>query len=458
MKIESKAVPAEFNSSILRGARASMQQFESSPHIAKLRAATDQYEALPLTPAVLPGETVRQVERVCQLLFMGLSMILQRAFRGDIVRLASYLRLSPIEFAGLRIPPEYPWAVLARPDIIINGSQVTIVETNMTGGLGGIGVGELVTRAQLDATALAPHLDKLRHPWDSRASIAKLFCHLVPELRDGALLVLVDWPEHFVLSNRTRPWYYDFLVGQLREVGINASSCSVDDLQIDRTAVTLGGTRVCAINRFFEPPLGRDSPSIYQFMNLVEAVSNRAVHLIDDFRGLLLGSKIMLALLTDDRFTGVLPGALAQELAAHIPWTRIVEDCDTTVDGHRVSLLDWAHSHKNDLVLKPGRGFNGINVVVGRDTTQPGWLSSLDGASAQSDEVWLLQRFVEPETLELPQVVNGQLDVRAAKTVYGAFMMGGRLRGLLRRNSTSKTHGYNVTRTVGVSSVVAYGS
>ena len=107
MKIESKAVPAEFNSSILRGARASMQQFESSPHIAKLRAATDQYEALPLTPAVLPGETVRQVERVCQLLFMGLSMILQPSTLA-LPRLETLMAPAPATPPRLLGPPGPP--------------------------------------------------------------------------------------------------------------------------------------------------------------------------------------------------------------------------------------------------------------------------------------------------------------------------------------------------------------
>jgi hypothetical protein len=65
----------------------------------------------------------------------------------------------------------------------------------------------------------------------------------------------------------------------------------------------------------------------------------------------------------------------------HIPWTRLV--CETrspSPDGKLIDLVPYAISHREELVLKPNRGFGGTGILIGRWTSPKKWQDTLQQA------------------------------------------------------------------------------
>jgi hypothetical protein len=434
--------------------------FESHPNI-RMLLATGQYQDLPVTPAILQSQLVSRIERACQTVFAGIAAVHHGVFHSDIGRFADFLRLTPIERACLEIPAIHPWAIVAKCDVVINRNRTVIVDPNITSGVGGIGVAELVTRVQLTCPSIASRTELSN--WSMSDSIDGLTDLLrLRAIHDdpSGLIALVEWAEYFRRSPLAPgPWIYEFLERELAKRGLRTRLCAFEDLSINESGVYIQGERVAAIYRFFDPPEPDSDPHpdsrfrLGAFAGLLQAVANRQVELIDDFRGYLLGSKVMFVPLTDERYAANLPVPVTRQVRAVVPWSRIVEDRRTVFSGKTISLLDWALQNRERLVLKPARGFNGIGIVVGCDTTQGQWGSSLN-AAIQGDELWVLQQFIKPGTTGIAQLSRGKVVVRSAHSIYGAYMFDGHLCGLNRRNSVLRTKGFNVSGHFGVSSVL----
>ena len=59
---------------------------------------------------------------------------------------------------------------------------------------------------------------------------------------------------------------------------------------------------------------------------VVQAVRDRAVCMVNSFRGKVLGKKASVAVLSDERNAALFTPEQQQAIAEHIPWTRVVED------------------------------------------------------------------------------------------------------------------------------------
>ena len=87
----------------------------------------------------------------------------------------------------------------------------------------------------------------------------------------------------------------------------------------------------------------------------------------------------------------------------HVPWTRVLGDRRTTLpDGHEGDLLEHVRRGREELVLKPDRGYGGEDVLVGPATTQAEWERALDRAHSGVDGRWVVQRAAALPSLTSP--------------------------------------------------------
>jgi carboxypeptidase Taq len=107
----------------------------------------------------------------------------------------------------------------------------------------------------------------------------------------------------------------------------------------------------------------------------------------------------------------------------HVLWTRVVGDRRTSlpqeVEG---SLLDFAREHREQLVLKPNRGYGGTGVTMGAATSPEAWLSLLEAAAGQAEDPersWVVQVATRLPVHEFPVVAP---DGRAYGEPYHAVM------------------------------------
>ena len=87
-----------------------------------------------------------------------------------------------------------------------------------------------------------------------------------------------------------------------------------------------------------------------------------------------------------------------QELRAarrRVPWTRLVNERRTPgMEGAEVDLLSYIREHREQLVLKPNRGYGGEGVIVGEKVTQSAWEEALDKAAVKP-KGWVTQEKVK---------------------------------------------------------------
>lgn len=79
----------------------------------------------------------------------------------------------------------------------------------------------------------------------------------------------------------------------------------------------------------------------------------------------------------------------------YLPWTRILGDRSTDIQGRRTGMLEYVIEHQEQLVLKRGIGMQGLQVTLGVAVTSQEWHREISRAVAAGDSV--VQEYVEPE-------------------------------------------------------------
>lgn len=92
----------------------------------------------------------------------------------------------------------------------------------------------------------------------------------------------------------------------------------------------------------------------------------------------------------------------------HVLWTRLVAERKTSLpDGAEGDLLEYARKHRENLVLKPNRGYGGEGVQLGADASDSEWEILLNEAATKGedpDESWVLQHATQLPVTEFPVV------------------------------------------------------
>lgn len=106
---------------------------------------------------------------------------------------------------------------------------------------------------------------------------------------------------------------------------------------------------------------------------VVRAVRTRAVCMVNAFRCKLLHKKASFAVLGDERNAALFPADELRAIAAHIPWTRVLEERKTRRGGKEIDLVPFVLSERERLVLKPNDEYGGKGVVLGWEVTDAVW-------------------------------------------------------------------------------------
>jgi uncharacterized circularly permuted ATP-grasp superfamily protein len=166
--------------------------------------------------------------------------------------------------------------------------------------------------------------------------------------------------------------------------------------------------------------MGLDNP-------VLRAVRDRAVCMVNPPGCKVLHKKASLAVLSDERNERLYDADARAAIAAHVPWTRVVEERRTRFDGREIDLLPWAAEHKDDLVLKPNDEYGGKGIVLGWEVDADAWRAALRTALATP---YIVQRRIALEREGYPSLVDGRVVVAdrmvdtAPYVAHGAFVDG----------------------------------
>jgi len=204
--------------------------------------------------------------------------------------------------------------------------------------------------------------------------------------RSRPVVAILDW--------REVPTWSEFLLyrATFEAAGIACVVADVRDCELVNGRLHAAGTPVDLIYKrvLIGELVGReglDHP-------IVRAVRSGAVCMVNPFRCKILHKKASLAVLSDERNTGLFSPDQRAAIGEHIPWTRVVEDRGTEFKGERIDLLPWIEDNRERLVLKPNDEYGGSGIVLGWETAPDGWRAAVRKAAAEP--------FIVQERIALP--------------------------------------------------------
>jgi hypothetical protein len=169
--------------------------------------------------------------------------------------------------------------------------------------------------------------------------------------------------------------------------------------------------------------------------DVVRAVREGAVCMVDGFHCKILHKKASLAVLSDEANASTFD---ADDLAAiHdcIPWTRIVSERSTSYRGRPVDLVKFVHEAKDRLVLKPNDEYGGKGIVLGWTVDAAEWETAVQEA--------IRTPYIVQEKVEIPKEpyaswVDGSVQVADRMIDTAPFITNGDyMEGILTRLSTA---------------------
>jgi hypothetical protein len=168
---------------------------------------------------------------------------------------------------------------------------------------------------------------------------------------------------------------------------------------------------------------------------MVRAVVDGAACLVNPFSCKPLHKKASLAVLSDERNAGRLSGAEQAAVAKHVPWTRVVEERHTVIDGRAIDLVPWIGAHPDQLVLKPNDDYGGAGIVLGWEVDPADWEIAVTRALQQP---YIVQRRIALPSEPFAAVLDGALTLDSRIVDTAPFCWDGAWAdGMLCRISTS---------------------
>ena len=161
---------------------------------------------------------------------------------------------------------------------------------------------------------------------------------------------------------------------------------------------------------------------------VIQALRARAVCMVNPFRCKILYKKASLAVLSDERNRALFTPEQQQAIDAHIPWTRVVEERHTEIDGHKIELIPYIHGHRERFVLKPNDDYGGKGIVLGWTVDAARWEQAV--RARRLTEPYVVQQRVRLPQEPFPSVVDGAVRITerlldtAPYVSYGEFVDG----------------------------------
>lgn len=142
--------------------------------------------------------------------------------------------------------------------------------------------------------------------------------------------------------------------------------------------------------------------------DVVRAVRQRAVCMVDGFHCKVLHKKASLAVLSDESNTALFDAGEQAAIRDCIPWTRVVRERHTTHGGANVDLVPFVLARKDRLVLKPNDDYGGKGITLGWTVDGTAWEAAVRGALAAP---YIVQERVQIPSEPYASWIDGRVQI-----------------------------------------------
>jgi hypothetical protein len=245
--------------------------------------------------------------------------------------------------------------------------------------------------------------------------------------RDAPVIAIVDWAE-VPTQSEFRLFRDYFEAHGFRTVIVEPAECEYAGGRLRAGGVTVNLIYKRVLLHELVEREGLDHP-------ILRAVRDGAVCLANGVRCKLLHKKASLAVLSDERNARLFSPGQRAAIAAHVPWTRVVEERRTFWNGREVDLVPFLHAQRGRMVLKPNDDYGGEGVVLGWETDPGTWEAAVRRALAEPS---IAQERIELPTEPFPSLVGGTIAFRDRIVDTAPFVFdGAAVDGCLTRISTA---------------------
>ena len=168
-----------------------------------------------------------------------------------------------------------------------------------------------------------------------------------------------------------------------QQEGYRATICSPQQLQYDNGRLSAGGFEIDIVYKRLL--VNEYLPIMARYPALLNAYRDRAVCMVNSFRSKLIHKKALFAVLTDERRAALFSQTELAAIAAHVPWTRLLRDEQTSYHSRDVDLLEFVLANRSKLVLKPNDDYGGHGITIGWNSNETVWREAMEAALQVGD-------------------------------------------------------------------------
>ncbi len=384
-----------------------------------------------LRPRLLTVDQYRFIRRAVAPLMGASAVIHEAAVKDDTFR--RQFRLTPEEDELFRIDPGYPCPMpTARLDaFFVPGADGGVLK---------------FTEFNAETPAAAAYTDELADVFLNlpiMAAFQRRYNAVPQPARPGSLNSILEcwqaWggealPRVAILDWKEVPTYHEFVlwVEYMARQGVEARI-------IDPREVEYAGGRLrhgdFAIDLIYKRVLISELIERGGMRHPVfEALRARAVCMVNPLTCKALYKKASLAVLSDDANAGLFTVPQREAIAAHIPWTRVMEERKTRRNEMEVDLVAFTLANKDRLVLKPNDDYGGKGIVLGWTVDASRWEEAVRVALSTP---YIVQERVELPSEPWPAWSDGGLHIGERMLDTAPFVsMGRHVEGCLTRIAT----------------------
>jgi hypothetical protein len=241
-------------------------------------------------------------------------------------------------------------------------------------------------------------------------------------------ILIVDW--------RDVPTWTEFQILQERfeSAGVPTVVSDPRDVLFERGQLIAAGRRIDLVYRrvLINDVLSRPE----ECAALVAAYRTGAVCVANTFRCKIPHKKAFFAVLTDERHAHLFTPDEHALIAGHIPWTRLLDERKTSIDGATVDLVEHVRRHRDEFVVKPNDEYGGAGVVLGWEASEAAWQATLARALSGSEGRWVVQRRIPVRREIFPMIETPhRVTMRDMLVDVAPYLFRGKVAGFLTRLS-----------------------
>jgi hypothetical protein len=345
-------------------------------------------------PTFVGPATMAEIQDAALITYKLIKSIPLRVFANDAQEISRYYE-TPLNMVKTQLSvmdDDLLDALLARGDFILTSSGFKCLEYNISGNIGGIEI-PIWQSFYLNNPFIAKFLKE----------------HNLRRKNE----------------NFTRLFFTYLVQASARRVSFTGNEINIAIAEDEANPITVEKTGAAEIYRevlqkWPGQPGGQVIFCNYEQLNLVDGLlfyDNKRIHiLVEKYAGAvtpgilnsfkqghlslfngpvtgLMSNKLGLAVLSENEDSPLFSLQEREAIKKYIPWSRKTVPGDTIYKGQKINLEDFTRSNREALILKPGMGYGGEGVLVGKNTPVEEWEQCVNTAFA--GRKWLVQEYVE---------------------------------------------------------------